>query len=421
MSSGHETIRVLIVDDIPETRENLKKMLYFESDMEIVGTAASGEEAIELSKQTRPHIVLMDINMPGVDGIAASEAITREVPFAQIVMMSVQSEADYLRRSMLAGARDFLTKPFTMDELISTVRRVYEMHAKPAAVMPATQAAVPEKSSAAPEQLGRVIAVYSPKGGVGCTTIAINLATKMRQLEPNARVALVDGNLQFGDVGISLYLRANRTVVDLAENINDLDRDLIESTLTTDDRSGVKALLSPPKPEMAELVNVDHMRTIMEQLKLMFDYVVIDLASQLHELELAMLDIASRIVLVVAPDLPSIKDARYFFELADAFEYPPEKTLLVLNKADPNTGITARALENHIKHKIFAELPNETRIVLQSVNQGIPYVLMPNVDKRTPLIEQTQRFAQLVLQGFQEVEEKEEKSDERPLGRLFRG
>ena len=131
--TGQQKIRLLIVDDIPETRENLKKMLYFESDMEIVGTASSGEEAIELSKQVKPHIVLMDINMPGLDGIAASEEITREVPFAQIVMMSVQSEADYLRRSMLAGARDFLTKPFTMDELISTVRRVYEMHGKQAA------------------------------------------------------------------------------------------------------------------------------------------------------------------------------------------------------------------------------------------------------------------------------------------------
>ena len=104
MSSGKDVIRVLIVDDIPETRESLKKMLYFEPDMDVVGTAESGEEGIEMAKQFKPHVVLMDINMPGLDGITASEAITREVPFAQIVMMSVQSEADYLRRSMLAGA-----------------------------------------------------------------------------------------------------------------------------------------------------------------------------------------------------------------------------------------------------------------------------------------------------------------------------
>ena len=129
MSSGQETIRILIVDDIAETRESLKKMLYFEPDMEVVGTARNGQEAIELAGKYQPHVVLMDINMPGLDGISASRKITDQVPYAQIVMMSVQSETDYMRRSMAAGARDFLTKPFTMDEMISTVRRVYDMSA----------------------------------------------------------------------------------------------------------------------------------------------------------------------------------------------------------------------------------------------------------------------------------------------------
>jgi pilus assembly protein CpaE len=421
MSSGEEVIRVLIVDDIPETRENLKKMLYFESDMEIVGTAASGEEAIELSKQTKPHIVLMDINMPGLDGISASEAITREVPFAQIVMMSVQSEADYLRRSMLAGARDFLTKPFTMDELISTVRRVYEMHAKSAAVTPAVQAAIPQQVQPTSHELGKLITVYSPKGGVGCTTLAINLATAIRQLDQEAQVAIVDCSLQFGDVGILLYLRTTRSIVDLAENIDDLDNDMIETTLTTDERSGLKALLAPSKPEMAELVTVEHVRTVLEHLQRLFDYVVIDTGSRLLDLELTLLDVSDQIVLVIAPDLSSIKDARYFFEIMEALEYPSSKALLVLNKADPSTGISARAIENHIKHPVFAEIPNDSRVVLQSVNQGIPYILMPNVEKRLPLIEQTMQFAQRLLEACKVVEESEEgKDEERPLGRLFR-
>ena len=106
-------IRVLIVDDIPETRENLRKLLFFESDIEVVGAATSGEEGITLAGELKPDIVLMDINMPGIDGITASEAITQQVPFTQIIMMSVQGEADYLRRSMLAGAREFLIKPFS--------------------------------------------------------------------------------------------------------------------------------------------------------------------------------------------------------------------------------------------------------------------------------------------------------------------
>src|SRR4029078_3031311 len=100
-----DQIRVLIVDDIPETRDHLSKLLGFEPDIDVVGAAASGREAIEMASQLTPDVVLMDINMPDMDGIAATERLSAEVPTAAVLMMSVQGEADYLRRSMLAGAR----------------------------------------------------------------------------------------------------------------------------------------------------------------------------------------------------------------------------------------------------------------------------------------------------------------------------
>jgi len=230
-----EKIRILIVDDIPETRENLKKLLYFESDIEVVGAATSGEEGIELAKQCQPHVVLMDINMPGMDGITASEAITQEVPFAQVIMMSVQSEADYLRRAMLAGARDFLTKPFTSDELISTIRRVHEMAASRRMAMPVPQVAGPGIGvvpAGPPPQLGKIITVFSSKGGVGCSMIAVNLALALKKLtEPDGKVALVDASLQFGDIGVMLNLQPTRSVADLATQIEELDSYLIETVM----------------------------------------------------------------------------------------------------------------------------------------------------------------------------------------------
>ena len=116
------TIRVLIVDDIAETRENIKKLLQFEADIEVVGGARSGAEGIQLATETRPHIVLMDINMPDMDGITATEGVIEQVPFCQVVILSVQSEPDYMRRAMMAGAKDFIPKPPSGDELIKTIR-----------------------------------------------------------------------------------------------------------------------------------------------------------------------------------------------------------------------------------------------------------------------------------------------------------
>ncbi len=103
MNSQTERIRVLITDDIAETRENLRKLLSFDTGIEVVGAAASGAEGIELAKEYNPHVILMDINMPGMDGITATEKILKEVPTAQVVMLSVQGETDYLRRAVLAG------------------------------------------------------------------------------------------------------------------------------------------------------------------------------------------------------------------------------------------------------------------------------------------------------------------------------
>lgn len=118
-------IRLLIVDDLVETRENLRKLLYFESDIRVVGAATNGEEAVQLAVELNPDVILMDMILPGLDGIRATEIISQQVPTAQVIMMSVHGETDYLRRAMLAGAKEFLIKPFSSDELMTSIRRVY--------------------------------------------------------------------------------------------------------------------------------------------------------------------------------------------------------------------------------------------------------------------------------------------------------
>ncbi|RPH55974.1 MAG: response regulator, partial [Chloroflexi bacterium] len=122
-----EKTRVLVVDDIAETRENVRKLLQFEADIEVAGAARSGREAIQLTEELKPDVVLMDINMPDMDGITATEMIRQRNMVAQIIILSVQGDPNYMRRAMLAGARDFLTKPPMADELISAVRRAGEM------------------------------------------------------------------------------------------------------------------------------------------------------------------------------------------------------------------------------------------------------------------------------------------------------
>src|SRR5512138_1810563 len=121
--SVQEKYRVLIVDDIAETRENIRRMLQFDNNIEVVGTARTGKEAITLSQQAKPDVIVMDINMPDMDGITATQEIKKKAAYIQVIILSVQSDPSYMRRAMLAGARDFLSKPPMIDELTDAIRR----------------------------------------------------------------------------------------------------------------------------------------------------------------------------------------------------------------------------------------------------------------------------------------------------------
>jgi len=376
-----DKIRVLIVDDIPETRENVRKLLAFESDIEVVGVAGTGHDAIQSARDYQPDIVLMDINMPGLDGISAVEAITQEVQTVQVIMMSVQSETDYVRRSMLAGARDFLIKPFTSDELVSTIRRVNRMSQQRAAAMPQTQMVQVVGPSGkrmtvplAPAQSmpeGSVIVVFGPKGGVGTSTVAVNLAVALQK--PEVKVALIDASLQFGNVDVMLNLHANRSIADISQTINDLDADLL-STVIAPHTSGVKVLLAPTRPELADLVQPDHLQRIVDAMRQLYDYIVIDTASTLNDLTLTALDLADRVVLVTVAEVPAIKNTRVFFQVTEALGYSAGKVVMVINQADSRNPITPKMIEDNLKHKVVLTIPMDSDTVAHSIRRGLPFV-----------------------------------------------
>ncbi len=374
-------IKVLIVDDIPETRENLKKLLAFEADIEVVGTASTGREGLELAQELLPDIILMDINMPDMDGIAATEAISKAVPSASVVMMSVQSEADYLRRAMLAGARDFLTKPISGEELYATVRSVYDRRPPvvPQAAPPSGQKGVggkPLPTDAAAGREAHVIVVYSPQGGAGKTTVATNVAASL--MREGTRVLLMDCDLQFGDVGVFLNLQHQRNLVDLVKSVEDLDMDLVENVMITHD-SGLKVLLAPARPEDSEEIVPENVADLVLKLRSIFDFIVIDLATKLDDLAIALFDIAERILLVINPTLPAVKNVRIVLNLFDALQYPDLKSQLIVNKVTPDlerakVAIPVAAIENNLKRKALGMIPMDERRVLAAINRGVTVV-----------------------------------------------
>lgn len=377
-----DKIRVLIVDDIAETRENVRKLLQFESDVDVAGVARSGREGIQLAQELDPDVILMDINMPDVDGITATEEIRLKSPHIQVVILSVQGDQNYMRRAMLAGARDFLTKPPMGDELISAIRRAGQMshveRMKGAKQLGASSVSGGPASMAnfGPPSRGKIVTIYSPKGGTGSTTLAVNLAIALNN--EDTRTVLVDGNLQFGDVAVFLNEQGKNTILDLAPRVDELEPDVVEDILIKHDASGVRILAAPQRPEMAEKVSAEQFSKVLQFLQGMYAYVVVDTSPILTDVILATIDISDVIVLVTTQEIPAIKNCRLVLDLFTTMGVNKGRVVFAMNRYDKRIAITPDRVSENLKHEVSVVIPFDEKVVITAVNRGVPFMLDGN-------------------------------------------
>jgi pilus assembly protein CpaE len=382
-----EMIKLMIVDDVEETRRNIRRILALEDDIMVVGEAEDGQEAIILAKKIHPDVILMDINLPEVDGITATESIALSCPDTTIIIMSVQEEKEYLKKALIAGAKEYIVKPFNIDDLIQTVRNVYAVEEKRRKVV-----SINSPARVADERDCQVVSVFSTKGGVGKSTIAVNLAVAIAQ-NAKKKVALVDLDLQFGDVAVMLNVLPRRTISELIQNFDNLDGEGLEQFLVAHD-SGVKILPAPNRPEYAELVEAHHVEKIIKILKKTYDYIIVDSPPFFHDTNMAALDMSHQILLIAALDLSTIKNSKLSLETFETL-HQKVKTKMVINRSTEENGIKAADLEHSLSFLSACQIPSDGRMVVGAINKGIPFVTSDPDAKLSKSIGQLQ---ELVIQ-----------------------
>ncbi|HVB76844.1 MAG TPA: response regulator [Candidatus Nitrosotalea sp.] len=457
-SSGTaDKVRVVLVDDAPRTVANLRRLLAFESDIEVVGDASSAAGAMEAARRFNPDVIIMDLNLPDMDGLRATEQLGAEMPLTPVILTSVQDDREYLRRAMEAGARHYLTKPYPVDELLAAIRRVHELEARkrrtpearrraqrlvqgspamagtgppapgasdsvtdpPQSARPAPPAARPSpapgreggprpeltapmmqdlpevRPAARPRPIlegtvstplpplpppikpdgenGIVTVVFSGKGGVGKSTIAINLAALLGQ-ETGASVAMVDMDLQFGDLAVMLGLDPQGTMADVTAAWPHVDAPLLGS-LMPEAPGGMRVLASPLSPELADLVTAEQVRRVITTLKAAFDHVIVDCGQHLDDKMLEAMECADRMIVITDLNVPAIKDAKLVFKLFEQLGLSFDRVLLVLNRSDAPSDVSVDQLEANLHTKVSVRIPSQGRMVLQSIQKGVPVVL----------------------------------------------
>jgi pilus assembly protein CpaE len=276
-----------------------------------------------------------------------------------------------MQRAMLAGARGYLFKPVRSSrQLIETILSAVEHAASRAPVGGGAGAAVAGES--APLQRGTRIALFSPKGGQGKTSIGVNLAVTL-QRAPDTKVLFVDGDLRFGDANVMLDLKSELSIVDLLPHIDNLDTCILDQVVAKH-TSGLHVLLRPERPEFAERIFPQHLASLLTVTPRLYDYTITDTDVSYEDRPLTILDHADVILLVVTPSLGVVRNAKRFLELALTLGYPRERITFLINRANSHVGFGIEDIQRVLGPGRYLRVDSHGRLLTASLNRGQPAV-----------------------------------------------
>lgn len=286
--------------------------------------------------------------------LAALEREIRRGKFTCVIGTGPKADPELLLRAMRSGIQEFLVFPPEPKDLTGAVDRLMRRHR-------------------AETQRGQIVAIHSAKGGLGNTSIAVNLAYGFAKNHPEARVALADLVVAGGDVRVLLNLKPAYDMGDLVRKLDRVDADLLYSLLTPCP-GGVWALPGPDTAELNEVLDASTVTTLVEHLRAHFAYTVLDCEHHLSERTLAAMDVSDRIVLVTQLTVPALRSTQRSLALARRLGYPEDKICVVVNRYQSGEVLSLADAKTVLKCDVFWKLPNDYRLSATALDRGAPVI-----------------------------------------------
>ncbi len=358
-----QTLQILLITTEERVQESINRALAGGMSRAYrLHWVAQPNLALTRAQDLLPQVILVDDELEGIDPIPLIRQLAASVSSAIILFLVDKERAGEASQAVLVGARSFITKPLQADDLVMTLHQVL-----------AWQRVPPVEPGTVEGAGGRIVVFCAPKGGTGRTTLAVNTAISLRQVDRRP-VVLVDADFAAPALDVALNLDPDRNVVDLLPKLSRLDQVLIESVLA-DHTSGLKVLLAPPPSDLTSPLTLPQVQHILVMLRRMFPWVIVDLGLPMDETAFAFLDGADRIVMTVLPEMVGLRNTRLMLGHFAEEGYPPEKTWLVLNRSTLQGGVSTADIESRLGVPVKFTVPDDQRLVTATVNRGVPLSL----------------------------------------------
>jgi pilus assembly protein CpaE len=321
-----------------------------------------------------PQLVIIDMDTDQTKTFARLQAIRSASPSTAIFVTASSIDTQVLLNVLRAGVQEFLPQPLQKEDLGHALER-FEARDK--------------DSQPLPNKKGKLINVLGSKGGVGTTTIAVNLAVSLREINPHKSVVLVDLNLQCGDVALFLDIEPTHTFADIMSDPSRLDETFVTSTLSRH-ASGLYFLPSAERMEEMSELTLESLDRSLELLQSLFDYVILDSGHMLDDIAMTTLNRPSTLLLVSTLMLPVVRHTKRLVTFLSELNFPAESIKMIVNRYKSKYEISLRDFEDSLQQKPFCIIPNDYVTVSTSINKG---KALSSIHKRAKITKSIKKIA----------------------------
>lgn len=367
-------IRIMLISKMDRTINHIKDMIQDE-ELTIIGESSTGSIALDKIENVTPDIVIMPLGSGDTDVLSLAERIILDRPRIHVILLTEHMDVEVLQSAIKIGAHNIIEFPTNAKDFAEYIKSVF--HAETARINSLSEG---KKTLS---WMSRVVTIFGPKGGLGKTTIAVNLAARLAQ--DNKKVVLVDLDLQFGDVHIFLDIEPTDTIAELVQEFFNSNIDSVRSFMTVHS-SGIHVLCSPKSPEYAETISAEKIQSLLSLLRSYYDYVIIDTPPFFTDVIITALESSSTILFVTGLDISILKNSKVSLALLDSLQMS-DKTRLIVNRAVDMSSITVDDVQKILGFPIWAKIPSDYKVAVTALNRGIPFVTSTPGSKLSQSIE----------------------------------